>query len=160
MPAGRVFEPSGYGAADPAYFAVIVGSGTFTQTISLQPGSTYTLSFEEAPRAANDPPDAGVEITNAGVTLANVLTINPLPVTGSTTADFTRYTQTFTVPTILVGSSTLTLYNTTVTGSDSTEDYADLSVALAPEPSTWALLGLGAACLSLATLRRRWEHAD
>ena len=165
---GAPFQPSDYysasnsnlpnDAADPLQFAFIQVNGAsqpasgsyLSQTINLQSNTTYTLSFDAAERRVgfgNDGVTGDVSILNAGAVGGVVLDYD---LTSIPNGDFKYYTETFTTGTLL-GATTLRLTNTSDTAGDHTIDFADVSVT--PEPSTYALLGLGVG--ALLVMRRR-----
>ena len=167
----KQFAPPGYSASatetgptlgnptapyDPVDFAFIQNAGTtLTQTLAgLDPLSTYTVTFLGGTRSG-DPNAVGSVSVTGGVLPASA------DIAGS---DFTPYS--FTFATGLSSSGlVLTLDNTTPStvplgaGGDNAVDFADIVITdngptLTPEPGTYALLGVGALGLLLASQRR------
>ena len=150
--AGTAFAPHNYGGqgTDVADFLFIQGNGSVSQTISLIAGHTYTLSFESAPRindGALDGATSSVTIRNNGATLVSAP--GDEGEANYYSDPFTRSAVTFVAPGNTLGFSTISLSDDYTGTDDNTEDFANLSVvdvtpAGVPEPSTYALLGLGA----------------
>ena len=158
--AGSAFAPDGYGNPafpSPSVFLFIQEAGTATQSINLIAGDMYTISFLAAPRARNNG-TASVTLSNG----SNTIYTTAVPDTSVGGTVFTQITANFTAPTTLTGSSTLMLDNLggEASSPDFTEDFANLSLidnsppaAAMPEPSTYALLGVGALALCLVGRR-------
>jgi len=133
-------------------FVYFFGPGSISQTITLAPNTVYNLDFSVAGRDGD-----------GGSGLLNEVAVSTSQGGGSTffddtevpsTTAFTPYSYTFTTPSFLSGSgdATITLLNDSPGGK--TVDFTDVSIAAAPEPSTYALLGVGALVMMVAYRRR------
>ena len=134
------------------FFAFIQGTGTITQTVTLIGGDNYTLSYAAAQRVENNT-TAAVNIDNAGGTSIAGETLNQ-PATNFITEGFTPFSFSFTP----ITSGTYSVVLASAPGpyaqnGDQTQDFTALDLEdvtplpVIPEPSTYALLGLGALAL-------------
>jgi len=125
------------------------GQGTLTQNITLAANTTYVLTFEAAVRNGDSGLASGSVTVNAGDAgvLDNLIGINA--------TSFTTYTDTFTTDSN-VASTYIVLKNTSNAEAGRTVAFTDISIEAVPEPSTYALLGLGlAAMVIVSRIRRR-----
>ncbi len=125
---------------------------TLTGTFTL--GSIYTLSLVAADVFAT--PGDLLTLSITGVATASQTFVIPQRTnSGNTPLPFVTYSLDFTPTT--TGSVTITLTNASaIAGSDIALDNVQVGLASAvPEPSTWALLGLGGAGLLGVTLRHQ-----
>jgi len=132
------FAPSVFSSA----FAFIQGAGSLSQTIGgFTVGSNYTLTYQDAARVQDD---GDTNTLTTSIDGASLVTI-------PTSAGFITRSLNFTA-----SAGTLTLLFQTGTPLDDQSIAIDnVSIAAVPEPSTMALLGLGAVGLVYAARRRR-----
>ena len=134
--------------------------GGVQQVVATSALTQYVLSFYIGNRNSTSAP---VELTLNGTAIAtytNSQTTTDPSYNGNGVAGDTweKFSYQFTA----TGPTTIAFYNmaasvaasgVTVAGLD------DVSISVAPEPSTWELLGMGAAGLGFVTLRRRAARA-
>jgi hypothetical protein len=128
------------------YFVYMFGPGSISQTITLAPSTEYTIDFSVGGRPGDSPltNEVTVSTTQGGGSTFFDQTVTP------STAVFTPLSNTFTTPSILSGSgdATITLLNDSPGGK--TVDFTDVSITAVPEPSTYALFGLGVLAVVIA----------
>ena len=106
-------------------------------------GNTYELTFVAAPRSGN--------AATATVSVGSGLTATSTSANGTLASDFTAGHLIFVATS---GHETITLSNVVDSG-DITEDFGDVEVVqIVPEPSSYALLGVGLAALFFVARRR------
>ena len=162
------FAPRGYSftatnanfdpAANPPRDFVFLQDGgtTLTQTLTLTPFTSYTLTFLSATRNGYGFSTGSVSASGSGLTYS----VDTPP--QAATAGFSSYTLNFdthasgTIVLTLANTSSTTLYN------DTAVDFANIVVTQSgvagtvdvPEPTSFGFLGLGALALLLAGRRR------
>ena len=146
---------------DSSGFVVSVEGGSLSQTLTsdLLANSTYTLTFDAAHRSdQNDPGSAFTATLLAGTTV--LATLTPSTTLQGLTTTFQAFTLNYTDIGVLnapVGQALTISFNNTMSGSEQAlVDNVSLNETSlpTPEPSTFALLGLG--LLGLFFVARRW----
>jgi hypothetical protein len=133
------FGPTADGGLTYAFIQSGV-NGLAQNLTGLMFGSAYTLSFDVASRASNPSVSFRVQIGDAAVTYVSTQVSGSDVLIGNPDA-FTHYSYSFTTPSTFTGGPSIQLYN--LTAGDNTIDFANVSVVVAPEPTTAALVGLG-----------------
>ena len=138
-----------------------VGSLSFTGGLSLESGSTTSFTIH----SAND--FTSINLIGSSVTYGGKLVFNLVNFTPSVGNEFTVFNMTGgagesgNFATVVVGGSYLSGTGNLWSGSENGVTYqfndstGKLTVQAVPEPSTWALLGLGALGMLIAYRRRK-----
>lgn len=122
-----------------------VGSlNLISQTFSDVSDATYEVSLWEASEGGS-PSEFDVAINGT-----NSIDISPVPTSG-----YAQFTFTFTG----TGSDTLSISNRNDPNFQFIDNVSVTSVAVVPEPSTWAMFLLGFGALGLAAFRKRLEFS-
>lgn len=142
------------GANHAAYFVDDNAFEILYQTVSLAPGTDYTLSFDLfATVSGSKNPNGFSMISSIGGEVLGTLTNKNVPV-----AQWTDYTYTFTAP-----ASTDTLGFTFLSGATPAKDVllTAVNIAAVPEPSSWAMMILGFVGVGFMAYRKKnaWRFA-
>ncbi len=123
-------------------YAFIHFASTLSQSFTVTPGATYTVSFEAASQSGQTPPTLTAYVLDGTTSKTNPLASNS-PTLSS--ASFNPVSFNFTAGT----ASTDTLLFETSTNNNAA-DITDVSIAPVPEPAAMGLFGVGALGLLLA----------
>ena len=154
------FNPGAYGGniyqVDPSIFAFIQNQGSLSQDLTLAADEDYTLTFSVSARFQNSP-TGSIVINAGGLPVSTTLLATGVNINNT---DFVPFSIDFTTG-LDASNASIFLNNTSGTGGDNSIEFANVVltdegpgpvISSTPEPSSWALMGLGA--LAILGVRR------